>query len=435
MANTFDGINKLIILGEGTTSLSIRELYSEWVDWVALSDNSKYLPAFRTVGGDSISSTKELGITFFMINDWKIRPYEGNHRLLVEGNVYTDPYGSSIFVPTLGNYNIVIETTVSNLSDSSLAQMPEIEYASYNGGVTIDTVNGIDSSVYPYGTPLHPCKTLANSYAIRMARGFKKIYLISDLTLTGIPDGVLDNLHIIGTTGNRTHTLIIDNVLATNCIAENLNVTGNFKPGSTTKANNCNIYDATNVQVQATKCTIQGGTYSYTELDGCSLQGEIKLVNNGILSGIDIVFEGDETTIDMQGYNNCTVSLNISSGYFKLLNSRTGCLAEFNLRGGEIELDNTCTGGYFYAEGYGTLFGNPETLGMTVKANHLVALETIPGPILDETLNNHLQNGSVGKAISTSSTGGVDVDALADAISSSIKQKPTIAIGKLGIPL
>ena len=435
MANTFDGINKLIILGEGTTSLSIRELYTQWVDWVALSDNSKYLPAFRTVGGDSISSTKELGITFFMINDWKIRPYEGNHRLLVEGNVYTDPYGSSIFVPTLGNYNIVIETTVSNLSDSSLAQMPEIEYASYNGGVTIDTVNGIDSSVYPYGTPLHPCKTLANSYAIRMARGFKKIYLISDLTLTGIPDGVLDNLHIIGTTGNRTHTLIIDNVLATNCIAENLNVTGNFKPGSTTKANNCNIYDATNVQVQATKCAIQGGIYRSTELDGCSLQGDIKLVNNGKLSGIDIVFEGDFTTIDMQGFNNCVVSLDISSGHVELLNSVAGCLMEFNLRGGEIELNSSCTGGSFYAEGYGTLIGDPIALGITVKGNNLLSLETITNSILDEPVLDHDQDGSVGRSIATASTGGVDVDLLADAISDSIKQKPTISIGKVSIPL
>jgi len=126
-------------------------------------------------------------------------------------------------------------------------------------------------------------------------------------------------------------------------------------------------------------------------------KGDIKLISNGIFSGVDVVFEGDFTTIDMQGFNNCIVSLDISSGYFKLLNSREGCLAEFNLRGGEIELDESCTGGDFYIEGYGTLFGDPEELGMNVKANHLIALETIPIQIWNSDMQRFQEEGTAGK--------------------------------------
>ena len=117
MAYTFDGTNKLIILSPGTTVLSVQDMYSRWVDWLSLSDNSKYLPAFRTVGGDIISDTSNVGITYFITNGWKIRPHEANHRLQVSGNLYTDPAGESPFTNTLGNYNVLIELSVSNIVD------------------------------------------------------------------------------------------------------------------------------------------------------------------------------------------------------------------------------------------------------------------------------------------------------------------------------
>jgi hypothetical protein len=66
VAYTFDGPNKLVVLTSGTTEFDVQDLYSRWVDWVVVSDNSKYLPAMRAVGGDPISDTKNLGATFFM---------------------------------------------------------------------------------------------------------------------------------------------------------------------------------------------------------------------------------------------------------------------------------------------------------------------------------------------------------------------------------
>lgn len=118
MAYTFDGINKLIILSNGTTNLDCQNMYSRWVDWVATSDNSKYLMAFRTVGGDSIGEGQNISSYFFLMNGWRIRPYEGNHSLAVIGNLFVEE-GGSPFVSTLGNYNVLITLTVS--SDSKFA--------------------------------------------------------------------------------------------------------------------------------------------------------------------------------------------------------------------------------------------------------------------------------------------------------------------------
>jgi hypothetical protein len=116
MAYTFDGPNKLIILSSGTTSFSVVDLYARWKDWMLLSDNSKYLEAISGIGGDPLPGGNFLGQTFFLENDWKIRPQEANHVLVVTGNLY-DRAGGSPFVNTTGAYNVRIESRVSNIVD------------------------------------------------------------------------------------------------------------------------------------------------------------------------------------------------------------------------------------------------------------------------------------------------------------------------------
>lgn len=113
---TFDGVARIASFGAGTTDIALPDLYSAWKRWIVESDNSKYLPMFRVVGGDPITSDVSLGTTYFLLNGWKIRPYEGDHRLTVAGNLYTDDL-SSPFTKTLGNYNVVITMRVSALNE------------------------------------------------------------------------------------------------------------------------------------------------------------------------------------------------------------------------------------------------------------------------------------------------------------------------------
>ena len=320
-------------------------------------------------------------------------------------NGYTITFEDGQYAVNLigANSNVADNVNVNQVSvrasnSAGMISSPEIQYASYNNGVTIDTVNGTDSSLYPYGTPLYPCKTTTNSYMIRLVRGFTNVYINNDLTLTGIPDNLLNHLTIIGITGYRLHNLTVDNLLIVNATGKNLNVTGVFKAGSFVNAENCNIENVTNVSLSAKECSIHGGEYCNTDLKKCIIFGDIKINSGKTFSGVNIVFEGDYTTIDMQG-EPCTLSLDIDSGYFLLKNSVDGCLAEFNCKGGEIELDSSCTGGDFYAEGYGTLYGDPIALGMNVKANHLISLETIPISVLDADITSHALSGSIGDSI------------------------------------
>jgi hypothetical protein len=103
----------------GDNEIDWREIYSEWKDWIlADSSRSGYPQMFRVVGGDPVSDTENLGSTFFLMHPWRLRPAENDHRLVINGNLFTDPAGQSPYVPTLGDYTVHIESKVSTLIES-----------------------------------------------------------------------------------------------------------------------------------------------------------------------------------------------------------------------------------------------------------------------------------------------------------------------------
>lgn len=116
---TFDGPNKIIteIDAGGDNTLDVAEIYSEWKVWATLSDNLKFEQAMSIVGGDEISATQSLGFSVFMENGWRIRPAESSHKLTLVGNIFTREAGESVFVDTIGSFNVNTETQVSSLID------------------------------------------------------------------------------------------------------------------------------------------------------------------------------------------------------------------------------------------------------------------------------------------------------------------------------
>lgn len=109
MALVFDTTNKRIILD--VASITATEIYSRWVDWLAVGDNIKYLPAFRTTGGDDLGGGISIPAYYFLQNGWRVRPMESNHTLTITGNLFVDGGGDPV-VSTLGNFNVLVKTVV-----------------------------------------------------------------------------------------------------------------------------------------------------------------------------------------------------------------------------------------------------------------------------------------------------------------------------------
>ena len=108
---TFDGVNRLIWINDGVTSLDMQiDVYSDWKEWMLLGDNTKYYSAFNTVGGEPTIEGQRLDVTYFLINGWKLKPYPGSYDLSIIGNVF-DVDGGSIKVPA-----DVVEGEPNNIS-------------------------------------------------------------------------------------------------------------------------------------------------------------------------------------------------------------------------------------------------------------------------------------------------------------------------------
>jgi len=128
---TFDGLNKLIIVDNGETSLDAAiDIYSAWKRWLVADHEANWLQALRTIAGDPIGGGQVVSPYFFLLNGWQVRPYEGNHQLEVDGNLFVDG-GGNPFTPTVGAYNVLatlnlssksITTTVSVSTGSGLSQ-------------------------------------------------------------------------------------------------------------------------------------------------------------------------------------------------------------------------------------------------------------------------------------------------------------------------
>jgi len=129
MKVSFDGTNKLIIVDNSITELDNRiDVYSAWKSWMTSGSNSKFSSALRTIGGDPTTGTSSVAPYFFLINGWKVRPYEGNHTLTLTGNLFVDEpgtYGSNITVSTVGYYQVL--TNMSTTSDATVIRDTIIE--------------------------------------------------------------------------------------------------------------------------------------------------------------------------------------------------------------------------------------------------------------------------------------------------------------------
>ena len=109
MAITLDPATKRIILD--SASVTAKDIFRAWADWMLLSDNSKYLPAFSATGGDDLGGGLLIPPYYFLENGWRVRPMEANQNLTITGNLFVQGGGVPV-VSTLGTFQVNVNYTV-----------------------------------------------------------------------------------------------------------------------------------------------------------------------------------------------------------------------------------------------------------------------------------------------------------------------------------
>lgn len=111
---SFNGTTRTIRVNSGVTSLDIRaDVYSAWVRWFQREPWSQL--AMRFSGADLIPNG-ETGVTFFLINDWKLT-YDPNI-VAVSGVLYSDDYPTAFWSET---GSPIYPATVSSLVNSAVS--------------------------------------------------------------------------------------------------------------------------------------------------------------------------------------------------------------------------------------------------------------------------------------------------------------------------
>jgi hypothetical protein len=163
MALTFDPATKRIILD--SASVTATEIYSRWCDWVATSDNGKYLPAFVAIGGDDLGGGLSIPGYYFLANGWRVRPMESNHNLTITGNLFVNGGGIPV-VSTLGIYQVNVNYTVpvqaqavatsGSSGPTAAAIAAEVMAALNSASIPVDIRKVLGQNITGLGTEVNP---------------------------------------------------------------------------------------------------------------------------------------------------------------------------------------------------------------------------------------------------------------------------------------
>ncbi len=358
---TFSGSTHRIVVDAGVTLLNVQSgVYSAWIDWALLGSNLRFHQALRSVGGDTISVTKELGITFFLLNNWKIRPDEASYKLTIEGNIYTDPSGGSVTVPTLGTFTTQIELSVSNLTDSTIQQLSEIEFSSYQGAVYVDVGSALSGTAYPVGTVSSPVNNLVDALAIAALVGLSRLQLLSDLTITTGSD--VSNLLIAS--NDWSEVTLQAGVTMVNTAFERLSIYGEFE-GTWNICIDCWMYEVTNFSGW-----MRGGSIGELTL---AVGIGLEFGGQSFFDNLVPLFPGVPATLTMNTLTEVSITSCFDIITIKSLVAGSSLIA--GLVGGEITLDGTCTGGNVALSGVGVWTNNGT--GITLNTDGMAAEEVL----------------------------------------------------------
>jgi len=145
----FDSVTRVIQLTEapdanGDVNIDVQvDLYSDGKeDWVASEGLRRVVFPIATTGGNPLPGAKSLGSVYFLRPDWKIQPYDADHRLIVSGDFYATD-GSDPFLSVPGRTVRIVQevsalTTVVEGDGASAGDWQDAEKAQMRDALGID---------------------------------------------------------------------------------------------------------------------------------------------------------------------------------------------------------------------------------------------------------------------------------------------------------
>lgn len=339
---SFNGINREIIILPSIEDIDVQiDLYSDWKEWVLLSDNSKYPAAFRTFGGDPTIPGQFAPRYFFLINNWEL--LASSVSVDVATNLYSDADGSGIVID---NAAVLVRNSDAAVVDTGLEQSLD-----YNGIVYINTRLSNTGVEYPYGTIAQPVTNLTDAVIIADQYGINTFNIRGDINFD------IDMVNCSFESGEYSPTVNFETIDVSNSEFNNFTLTGTISMPDlqNISVDKCIIDNLHGFNGIAHNCALRGDIFvspehsiRYVLLIDCvsSISGfgypTIHFLDAATISNID--------NINVRNYSG---GIGLSGSNFG-----TGSVASIELDPGIIHLEPNIINGKITVRGVGSLDNN-----------------------------------------------------------------------------
>jgi len=258
-------------------------------------------------------------------------------------NGYTVTFEDGQYAVNLvgSNNNIADVTNVNQVSirpsnSAGLIQTREIQYASFNGAVHIDVVNGVAGTYYPIGTPRQPVNNVADAVFIANLYGFTTLQIVGDIVFT-TGDNIA-NFLVLGQNASRTLIILNAGADVQGCEFRECTITG--------------VLDGNSLIRYAYAFDLE---YVSGFIYETALTGTIKLGGNATAYIFSCYTDTNPAYIDMNGSGN-RLTMQGCRGDIHIMNKTGVDKCEVYVAPGEVTLESSVTNGLgIEVAGVGTL--------------------------------------------------------------------------------
>lgn len=347
---------RIITVDAPSTEITIQDLVDTLRELEDEPPNMTFDHLINAAGKEDLGGGVRVGITATLQNAklaFEARPGPSYAQCQISGGnlVAVDSNGDTIDPVQTTAFTQIVRTSSSS---ATLQELADIQYSSFNGGVTVDVVNGTSGTTYPTGTPRQPVDNLADAASIASTRGFTTFFIIGNLTL-GSGD-TLDGFTFLGQGHSLSDVTINAAANVTNCTFRLATVSGELD-------GDCAIHD----------CNVGTLTYVSGHMETCVISGTITLGNASPVNIMDC-WSGTAGApfpiLDLGGSGQTLVMRNYNGGV--TLKNKTGSeTTAIDLNSGHVTIDSDVTAGTVIIRGVGEVTDN--SVGATVDTTGLLS--------------------------------------------------------------
>jgi len=334
---------RLITVLAPSTEVTIQDL----VDTCrALEDdlqNLTYGSIISAAGKEQLGGGVTVGITATLLNAvlaFQARTGPSYTQCSVSGGnlVAVDSLDAIISAISPTSFTQVLLTASSS---ATLQELGAIQYSSFNGGVTVDVTSTHSGTIFPVGTQEQPVNNMVDALAIAVYRGFKKFYIVGNITVDNI---TVDDYIFIGE-GQTQSTITLNPAASTiGCQFLDAHVAGTLDGSAYIR--DCVITDLNYVDGFVVNCLLEAGTITLGGASEAHFLSCWSSHKQGILPTIDMGGSGMDLVV--RGH----------SGAIRLTNKTGPDRASFDFLSGEITVEASVTSGPVVMRGVGTVVNN-----------------------------------------------------------------------------